>query len=100
MKYSVAMTSVLNAAAIKHLIRPDGQEDLCFAFWHPGQGRARKTALLYELILPRRGDRTVHRSASFEGRYFERALGVAVRENAGLALLHSHPAPGWQGMSD
>jgi hypothetical protein len=56
--------------------------------------------LVADLILPERGDRRVHGNASFEPRYFERALEAAHAANAGLALLHSHPfGEGWQFMS-
>jgi hypothetical protein len=96
---SVALTDALDGAARRHLIRADGQEDICFALWRSSRGRSRHTGLLYRLILPEDGDRAVHGNASFNGCYFERALGEAVVEGAGLALLHSHPHPGWQDMS-
>ena len=97
--YSAALTGDFHLAALSHLIRADGQEDLCFATWHPSNGRNRKTALLDRLILPEAGDRHVHGNASFEARYFERAVMEAVRSGGGLAFLHSHPGPGWQDMS-
>lgn len=99
MKYSVAFTEDIHKAAYKHLIRIDRQEDLCFALWFPSRGHTRKTALIWKLILPGTGDRKVHGNASFTGQYFERAIGEAVKAGAGLALMHSHPGPGWQGMS-
>lgn len=99
MKYSVALTEDIHKAASRHLIRADGQEDLCFALWMPSQGDMRKTALIWKLILPTPGDRKVHGNASFSGQYFERAIGEAVKASAGLALMHSHLGPGWQGMS-
>ncbi len=97
--YSVAIPGAVNQAAIGHLIRPDHQEDLCFAKWYPSRGAHRETALLHSLILPRPGERRVHGNASFEARYFERAVVEAAQSGAGLAFLHSHPAPGWQDMS-
>lgn len=97
--YSVAMTSALHAEAARHLLRSDGQEDLCFALWYPSRGRTRQTALLHRLILPENGERLVHGNASFLPRYFERAVSEALRAEAGLAFLHSHPGTGWQDMS-
>ncbi len=99
MKYSVALTEDIHKTALRHLIRSDRQEDLCFALWFPSQGHTRKTALIWKLILPDAGDRKVHGNAGFTGQYFERAVREAVKAGAGLALMHSHPGPGWQGIS-
>lgn len=96
---SVAMTETLHRQACDHLIRPDGQEDLCFALWRPSTGRTRLTAIVHKLILPVTGDRRVHGNASFNPQYIERALAEASAEGCGLAFIHSHPHPGWQGMS-
>jgi molybdopterin-synthase adenylyltransferase len=99
MNYSAAMTTVLHRNAVTHLLRDDGQEDLCFALWYPSQGRDRMTALLHSLVLPNSRERNVHGNVSFSSRYFERALGKALSAGAGLAFLHSHLGPGWQDMS-
>lgn len=97
---SAAMTEQVAENARRHLLRSDGQEDLCFALWHPSGGRSRNTALINSLLLPRPGERNVHGNASFESAYFERAMMEAAAQGAGLALLHSHPmGRGWQGMS-
>ena len=98
-EYSTALPSNLHLEAAAHLVRSDGQEDLCFAIWYPSRGTFRKTALLYQLILPRDGERHVHGNVSFSSAYFERAIAEAVAAEGGLAFLHSHPAPGWQDMS-
>ena len=99
--HSAALSSATHRQAVKHLLRADGQEDLCFALWRPSQGLTRMSALISEVILPRHGERLVHGNASFMPAFFERALGIAIAANAGLALLHSHPGGrGWQGMSD
>jgi hypothetical protein len=99
MNYSVALTADIERKAAEHLIRLDRQEDLCFALWHPSQGRSRKSALIREILLPLTAERKVHGNATFTAGYFERAIGEALREGSGLAFMHSHPSPGWQEMS-
>jgi len=96
---SVAMTDEVDRTACDHLIRPDGQEDICFGLWRPSKGATRTTALLYRILLPEHGDRRVHGNASFTPQFLERAMQEAAKEGTGLALLHSHPYPGWQDMS-
>lgn len=98
--YSLALSTAVHRQAADHLLRADGQEDLCFAIWHQSRGRDRTTALLHSLVLPKEGEREVHGNVSFLPAYFERALGAAIEAGGGLALLHSHPGgQGWQGMS-
>lgn len=99
MNYSIALPEEIHETACAHLIREDGQEDICFALWYPSQGRRRKSALIHKLLLPNPGERGVHGNASFNPVYFERAIQEALLAKAGIALLHSHPGPGWQGMS-
>ncbi len=99
-KHSTAMTGVVNATARRHLLRRDGQEDICFALWFPSTGRSRITALIHKILLPLPGERTVHGNVSFNPPFLERALAEAAARGAGVALLHSHPGGRrWQGMS-
>jgi hypothetical protein len=101
MSFSAALTERTRDRLAGHLLRADGQEDLCFALWHPSRGRGRTTTLIEDPILPEPGERGVHGNASFEARYFLRSLARAQQRGAGLALIHSHPhGIGWQGMSD
>jgi molybdopterin-synthase adenylyltransferase len=98
-RYSTAMSQATHDALMAHLLRADGQEDLCFAVWYPSSGATRTTALVALPILPEEGDRLVHGNASFLPPFFERAVSEAMRAGGGLAFLHSHPGPGWQDMS-
>lgn len=99
MNYSVALMSDTNEVLGNHLLRADGQEDLCYALWRPGQGANRLTALVSEPILPMGNERRVHGNASTTGEYLGRAMQLAMARGAGVAFLHSHPYPGWQDMS-
>ena len=99
-EHSVAMTQAVHEAAMRHLLRADGQEDICFGVWRPSQGARRTTALVQSLILPEAGDRRLHGNVSFEPQFLERALAVAAANGTGLVMLHSHPGGcGWQAMS-
>lgn len=98
-EYSAALPASVDQALKAHLVRADGQEDLAFALWTPSDAALRRTALVHTLLLPRRGERDVHGNVSFHPEYFERACREAMRGQSGIAFLHSHPFPGWQGMS-
>lgn len=82
-----------------HLIRPDGQEDLCFATYIPSSGKERFTGIISKIILPYENERSVHGNAEFYSDYLIRSAKIASERKEGLVFLHSHPFPGWQGMS-
>lgn len=100
LRTSVAMTSAVAATLGGHLLRDDGQEDICFATYRPSRGSERTTAVINLVILPEPDERSVHGNASFTGEFVVRAAAAAAAAGTGLVLLHSHPgARGWQGMS-
>ena len=103
MNYEVAMTTGVSGDASAHLLRhyqKGGlQEDLCFALWRPSTGLSRQTGLVYEVLLPKDGERLLHGNASFQPGYMARSIRRAMEDQAGLAFMHSHPGKGWQDMS-
>jgi len=99
MKYSIAITEKIHQALSAHLIRADKQEDLCFALYSPSRGTSRFSGVIYDAILPEAGERQVHRNVSFNPGYFDRVCRLALEKECGICFLHSHPSPGWQGMS-
>jgi molybdopterin-synthase adenylyltransferase len=97
---SVAMTLGLDSGARGHLLRQDGQEDVCLAMYAPSTGERRVTAVLTDLVLPSEGERSVHGNVTFSGSYVVRVASQAAAQGLGVALMHSHPhGVGWQAMS-
>jgi molybdopterin-synthase adenylyltransferase len=97
MRYSVAMTEAVAEQASRHLLRPDGQEDVCLATYTVSTGKQRTTYMVTSLLLPEAGDRLIHGNASFTGPYLLRGAAHAANQDCGLVMLHSHPCgTGWQ----
>ena len=103
MRFEVTLTAEADSTSQEHLLqhftRDLLQEDLCFALWRPSTGQSRQTALVQEIIPPKKNERSLHGNAAFEPAYVGRAMRIAIQKKAGLAFMHSHPAPGWQDMS-
>lgn len=98
---SVAMTEDTADQLAGHLLRHDGQEDMCLATFRMSTGRERTTCLIRDVLRPEAGERTVHRNVSFTGEYVLRAAVRAAKSGEGVVILHSHPpGRGWQQMSD
>ena len=75
------------------------QEEACLALWRRGDGFNRYTGILAETVLPEDGDRDLHGNVTVHGGYLNRILDRALKAKAGVAVLHSHPGPGWKALS-
>lgn len=94
------MTGPVHALLAGHLLRSDGQEDVCLATYRPSTGIERWSAVLRQPVMPREGDRLVHGNASFTTQYILRAVAEAAADRCGVVALHAHPeGRGWQQMS-
>ena len=97
---SVAMTAAHHDQLHRHLLRDDGQEDICLATYAVSTGTRRTSRLITGVELPREGERRVHGNATINGTYVLRVATQAAREGRGVVILHSHPAGrSWQQMS-
>lgn len=99
MHLGAALPGPLDRELQSFLIREDGEEDLLFCLWTPSLGTLRKTALIHTPLFPVEGDRQRHGNVSFNLQFFERACTSAMASGCGVALLHSHPGPGWQDLN-
>jgi len=94
------MTQSVHDTLSSHLLRHDGQEDICLATYAVSTGATRITRLLHEVHLPTDGDRQVHGNATIQGSYVLRIAALAAQRGHGVAILHSHPGSrGWQLLS-
>lgn len=98
MRFSVAMTEPVDCTLARHLDKGLRQEDLTFALWRPSRGRTRYTAVLNQVILPTDDERILQGNVAFTADYLQHVLAMT-DGTYGIAFLHSHPGPGWQGMS-
>ena len=104
MNYRVIVREALHRQLSDHLLsglrRGRLQEEACLALWRRGDGFNRYTGILADIVLPEDGDRDLHGNVTVHGGYLNRVLDRALKEQAGVAVLHSHPGPGWQALSD
>ena len=103
MKHRVVLREVLHRQLANHLLsgfrRGGWQEEACLALWRRGDGFNWYTGVLAEVVLPTDGDRDLHGNVTVRGGYLNRVLDRALKAQAGVAVLHSHPGPGWQALS-
>src|ERR1700704_4890288 len=82
---SVAMAGSIDDALRTHLLREDGQEDVCLASYAHSTGATRVTSILTNVILPQPGERKVHGNATFPSEYVVRAASEASARGEGIA---------------
>ena len=104
MNHRVVLREALHRQLADHLLsglrRGGRQEEACLALWRRGDGFNRYTGILADIVLPEDGDRDLHGNVTVHGGYLNRVLDRALKAQAGVAVLHSHPGPGWQALSD
>ena len=103
MNHRVVLREALHRQFADHLLnglrRGGLQEEACLALWRRGDGFNRYTGILTDIVLPDHGDRDLHGNVTVHGGYLNRVLDRALKAQAGVAVLHSHPGPGWQALS-
>ena len=104
MTHRIVIREALHQTLENHLLsgfqHGQRQEEVCFGLWRRGDGLNRYTGILGEVVLPQAGDRDLHGNVTVHGSYANRVLDRALKAKAGVAVLHSHPASGWQDLSN
>ena len=101
--YSVAWRSGVESVArthlLQHVARGKRQEDIALATWYPATGRNRYTAVIDEVLLPSADERILQGNVQMSRDFLRRCRERALSKGAGMAVMHNHLGPGWQGMS-
>ena len=101
--YSVVWRAEVEREARRHLLQHyhDGrrQEDIALATWYPATGTDRYTAVIDEILLPAEDERILQGNVQMTRNYLRRCRQRALSKGAGMAVMHNHLGPGWQGMS-
>ena len=101
--YSVAWRSEVESTARTHLLQHFNQgrlqEDIALATWYPAQGTNRYTAIIDEVLLPTSDERILRGNVQMSRDFLRRCRDRALSKGAGMAVMHNHLGPGWQGMS-
>lgn len=104
MTYRVVIREALHRELTNHLLsgfqNGQRQEEACLALWRRADGINRHTGIISDVVLPENGDRELHDTVTVNTGYLNRALDSAIKHRAGVAVLHSHPGPGWQALSE
>ena len=102
-KYSVAWRAVVEKQARDHLLQhyKQGkyQEDIALATWYPAEGNNRYTAIIDEVLIPKTDERVLKGNVQMTGDFLRRCRNLALSKGSGIAVMHNHLGPGWQGMS-
>ena len=101
---SVAWRATVERAARTHLLqhyqRGRLQEDIALATWYPAEGANRYTAVIDEVLIPAKDERVLQGNVQMTRDFLRRCRQRALSKGAGMAVMHNHLGPGWQGMSD
>ena len=101
--YSVAWRAEVERTARKHLLQHyehgRRQEDIALATWYPAEGADRFTAVIDEVLLPFSNERVLKGNVQMTGDFLRRGRKLALSKRSGMAVMHNHLGPGWQGMS-
>ena len=104
MEYSIAWRAEVEHTARGHLLqhyeRGRYQEDIALATWYPAEGTNRLTAVIDEVLLPTSDERILKGNVQMSGDFLRRCRNRALSKGAGMAVMHNHLGPGWQGMSE
>ena len=99
-EYSVAMREDIHKKLVDFLLETRDDEEICFALWHPANGKKRNSILISDIICPKKGDRERHGNVSAMPQYLDRVKEIARIKKAGLVMIHTHPIGcGHQGVS-